>query len=350
MKELKQTTKIVLAYLERFPEMPNRTLARKIVEELPGVFKSDEHARSTIRIYKGSNGDKKRKSCTIKKHYASGRDIINSAPRIPKILLFDIETSPNVSYNWGFWKQNIQHQQIVYPWIIISWAGKWLYESECFGDVLTVKEAKGHSDERICKSLLKAFNDADIIIAHNGKKFDDKRSKTRFFINKLDPPSSYQMIDTLEQYRKEFVMPSNRLDYLMGLLYDDSKLSTEFALWPKCLNWFGKETKESQQEALDYMFKYNKKDVYGLEDIYLEVRPWIKNHPNLGLYMDTKERVCCNCGSADIYEDPNSLYTTGVNQFVTMRCNNCGAVAGRDRQTLVKREKGEVKPLHPVAR
>jgi len=45
MKELKQTTKIVLAYLERFPEMPNRTLARKIVEELPGVFKSDEHAR-----------------------------------------------------------------------------------------------------------------------------------------------------------------------------------------------------------------------------------------------------------------------------------------------------------------
>lgn len=271
-----------------------------------------------------------------RRYKAFKKDTGDEAFKMPKILLFDLETSPNVSYNWGFWKQNIQHQQIVYPWMLISWAGKWLYESEAFGDCITIKEAKDHSDKRICESLLEKFNEADIIVAHNLKKFDRKRANTRFFMNKLNPPSPYQMIDTLEQFRKEMVMPSNRLDYLLNALHDDSKLSTEFALWPKCLNWFGKVSKEDQQEALDYMFKYNKKDVFGLEEIYLDIRPWMHSHPNLGIYMESDVPVCTNCGSTDVYEDPNSPYVTGVNEYNSLRCKSCNAVAGRKRTSNIK--------------
>lgn len=272
---------------------------------------------------------------------------IYQKPRIPKILLFDIETSPNASYNWAFFKVNIQHQQIIHPWMMISWAGKWLFESEAFGDVLTPAEANGHDDKRICESLLKVFNDADIIIAHNGKKFDDKRSKTRFFINGLKPPTPYQMIDTLEHFRKEFVMSSNRLDFLLKLLHDDSKLPTEFALWPKCLNWFNQFTIEEQQESLDYMFEYNKKDVFGLEEIYLDIRPWIKNHPNLGIYTESCERVCANCGSSKLR--PEGEYTTPLNRFYTLRCDNCGAIAGRERKGHLSKEVNKAL-ISPVAR
>jgi len=345
----KITTEIVLTYLDLYPKMGSTALAAKIFKERKGIFENTEAIRGTIRYFRGTSGEKNRRKLKIKKCYSEGASIISAATRIPKILLFDIETSPNASYNWGWWKQNIQHQQIIFPWMIISWAGKWLYEAKCFGDVLSVEEAKGHDDKRVCESLLKAFNDADIIIAHNGKKFDDKRSKTRFFINELQPPEPYQMIDTLEHFRKEFVMPSNRLDYLISLLYDDSKLPTEFALWPKCLNWFNSFSKEEQQESLDYMFKYNKKDVYTLEDLYIELRPWIKNHPNIGLYMNAEGETCTHCGSSDLSETGSDYYT-GVNRFTSLRCNNCGAIGGRRRETLIKVNKGEKKGLAPVAR
>ncbi len=31
---------------------------------------------------------------------------------------------------------------------------------------------------------------------------------------------------------------------------------------------------------------YNKHDVIGLEQLYLEIRPFIRNHPNLGILLD----------------------------------------------------------------
>lgn len=249
--------------------------------------------------------------------------------RLPKILLLDIETSPNVSWNWSFWKQDIRYQQLIYPWILISWVAKWLYAPENMGDVLTRREAIKHDDSRISKSLLKLFNEADIIIAHNGKKFDDKRSKTRFFLNKFNPPTPYRLIDTYQELKKEFVMPSNRLDYLAHLLYDDSKMPTEFALWPKCLNWFGRVDKDTQQEALDNMLEYNKKDVYILEELYLSLRPWIKSHPNVGVFMETTKPVCYKCGSTDLYVDGE--YATPLNKYYSLRCRNCGGIGGRER-------------------
>jgi len=264
----------------------------------------------------------------------------------PKILLFDIETSPNVSYHWNFWKENINYNQIVKPWIIISWAGKWLFSPECFGDVLTVNEAKNSNDKRICESLRNIMDDANIIISHNCKKFDEKRSKTRFFVNKIKPPSPYLVVDTYEQLKKEFVLPSNRLDYLLKSLHDDSKLSTEFALWPKCLNWFGDFPKKTQQESLDYMFKYNKKDVFGLEEIYLDIRPYIKSHPNLALMSESEEECCPTCLGNNLKE--NGYYFTSAGKYLSLSCMDCGALSRRRKRMLTKKEKDNL--LIPNAR
>ncbi len=51
---------IVIEELDKFPNTPTLTLAKKIYKENPEVAKSIEHIRSTIRYYRGQMGDKSR--------------------------------------------------------------------------------------------------------------------------------------------------------------------------------------------------------------------------------------------------------------------------------------------------
>ena len=44
----------------------------------------------------------------------------------PKILTFDIETSPVEAYVWGLWDQNIPIDFVKTDWTIFAWAAKWL--------------------------------------------------------------------------------------------------------------------------------------------------------------------------------------------------------------------------------
>jgi len=94
-----------------------------------------------------------------------------------------------------------------------------------------------------------------------------------------------------------------------------NKLSTDFQLWKDCVA--GKE------KALARMLDYNEHDVIGLEQVYLKLMPYIKNHPNLGVMMD--ETVCPNCGS-DHLEETKYYYYTAANKFRVHRCMNCKAV------------------------
>ena len=59
-------TEIVLEYLERFPEAPSKTLARKIYSENT-FLKSFESVYGKVRYYRGQMGDKRRKDLANKK-------------------------------------------------------------------------------------------------------------------------------------------------------------------------------------------------------------------------------------------------------------------------------------------
>ena len=80
------------------------------------------------------------------------------------------------------------------------------------------------------------------------------------------------------------------------------------------------------------MFQYNQWDVECLEAVYLRLRPWIRNHPNLALYFESDHVVCPNCGSTHLYSD--GFYYTTVNKYQVFRCE-CGAVS-RVRSSTVK--------------
>ena len=248
-----------------------------------------------------------------------------STKNTPKILIFDIETAPMKAFVWQRWKENISLDQTISEWFIICWSAKWLGNKKIMGDCLTSKEIVEETDSRIVLSLWKLFNEADIIIAHNGKKFDIPKANSRFIINELPPCSPYQIIDTLEVCKRVFGFSSNKLDALATYFGIVNKDETDFNLWKRCLN--------GEPEALTYMFNYNKKDVEILEKVYLVLRPWIPKHPNVSLIYNQNKVLCPVCGSEHVVPTNQSIQTY-ASKFALYRCESCGAYS-RGRNNII---------------
>jgi len=52
----KESTKIILEYLEKFKETPSKAIARKIYNDFIGFFQTEEHVYSRVRYYRGQCG------------------------------------------------------------------------------------------------------------------------------------------------------------------------------------------------------------------------------------------------------------------------------------------------------
>lgn len=249
----------------------------------------------------------------------------------PKILFLDIETAPMQAYVWSRWKQNIYLDQTISEWFMISWSAKWLHHPEVMSEVLDSEEALAEDDSRITEGIWNLLNEADIVVAHNGKRFDIPKLNSRFILNGFNPPAPYKQIDTFEVANTQFGFSSNKLDALAGYFGIDHKNKTDFDLWRKCL--YGDE------EALVYMQEYNKKDVEILEEVYYRLRPWIKNHPNLALYVDSDSPVCPFCGGKHIEKEDKSFTYTPKGKYELFRCLDCGGTMRGGSNIVPKTQK-----------
>lgn len=261
---------------------------------------------------------------TVTRNLRRYKQLNKKDPQLPKILLFDIEVLPMHIRTWGLFKQRPNHKQVIKDWCVLSWAAKWLMDDEYQTDLLTPEEAIAHDDKRVCDSIWKLIDEADILIGHNGKKFDVRKLNSRFMIHGMIPPSPYQIIDTLLHSQQLAAHSSHRLDWLGQLVRNEGKLDTDYELWIKC--------DEGDEESLNYMLEYNMEDVGLLEEVYIWMRPWMRSHPNIGLYMDLTEPVCTNCGSNNL-QTLDKCYITPAGKYETVRCN-CGAI-GRMRTSLL---------------
>lgn len=246
---------------------------------------------------------------------------------LPKVLILDIETAPIQAYVWGLWKQNVYLDQIEADWFMLTWSAKWLFEDLVYSDKLTEQEAKQEDDKRLVKGIWNLLEEAEIVIAHNGKHFDIPKMNARFIQNGMGPTTPYQLIDTLQVARKQFKFSSNKLEALARIFGFEGKLSTDFNLWKNCM--------KGDPTSLLEMETYNKQDVELLEEIYLKLRPWIKGHPNTGVYTEAEDALCPNCGSNDI--KMVGQYITHVSKFNTFRCSDCGSI-GRFRNNLISKD------------
>lgn len=177
-----------------------------------------------------------------------------------RILIFDIESSLIEFQGFRTGTTYLNSDNIKQDYFILSYAAKWYGEEKVFSDVVTSREAKRRDDKRICRSLFKLLDEADIVIAHNAK-FDTKKSNTRFLYNGLGIPRPYKVICTLKLIRKVCDMSSNKLDYALRYFGLGGKVEHYgLQMWKDC--------SEGKQEALDLMIKYNRGDVTELEKLY----------------------------------------------------------------------------------
>jgi uncharacterized protein YprB with RNaseH-like and TPR domain len=207
-----------------------------------------------------------------------------------KIVFLDIETTPLLGWAWGpVWETNII--EVVKESHILSFAWKYADEKEVHTrgliDYPSFKQNKD-DDEHLVKDLWKVMDSADVIIAHNGDRFDILKSNTRFVFHNLQPPSPYKTIDTRKIAKAVFKFDSNKLDELGNYLGLGRKLAhTGFDLWKKCML-------TEDAEAWRLMKEYNGQDILLLEQVYYRMRPWAKTHPQVN---QGDLQACPKCGS-----------------------------------------------------
>lgn len=247
--------------------------------------------------------------------------------KTPKILLFDIETSPMKAYIWKRWKENISLEQTISEWFCICWSAKWLFSNETMSQCLNMKEVYEEDDSRIVNSLYDLINEADIVVTMNGENFDIPRINSRFLLNGLTPPKPFFSVDIYQVVKKQFGFSCNSLNALAEYFGFEHKLDTSFDLWKRCM--------EGDGSALHYMELYNKRDVDLLEEVYLKLLPWIKRHPNIGNIINSDKLICPNCGCEHTATLTDKYYFTGVGKYQLHECLGCGNIF-RDRINLNK--------------
>ena len=317
-------------------------------QELYEIYTSDEWAKDNItkttrkwceKNNIGYNDNIRRKASTILSKGFSDELVTQesfSDQHQAKILIYDLETSFIEYRGFSLYPNFISHKNITKDWNILSFSAKWLFKDEIISFGLTPEEALAGDDSRIVKELWKLFDEADITVAHNLVKFDNRKSNARFLKHNLFLPSHYKMIDTLQHARRIFALTSNRLDYIATFLGIPGKLENSEGLWHKVM--------EGDAEAMKQMIEYNEQDVRLLEEVYLKLRPYMRNHVNINLFVADDVSVCPTCGGHDLDWDLKTKYITNVNKYTTFRCNTCKSL-GRSRTPLKLSTKNLTVPI-----
>lgn len=245
------------------------------------------------------------------------------------ILVLDIETAPKLAYVWKFFKENIGPKQVKEHGHIMSYAAKWLGKPD-----IIYQENRKENDFVLIKSLCDLLDEADIVVAHNGKKFDLAQIRGRALVGGIKPPSPVKIIDTFLVAKKEFAFPSNSLEYLcevMGCRHKKQahKKFAGFELWLECLR--------GNEEAWAEMREYNVADILALEDLYLKMRPWITDHPIMQVDQDVIEDTSCpKCGSVHVKK--RGFAYTNVGKYPRYRCDDCGGWSRGRYSTVANRK------------
>lgn len=247
----------------------------------------------------------------------------------PRIVTLDIETAPLESYHWGLWDQNISLEMLNVEWSILSFSAKWLDSREViYFDTGGRGKDKVRDDKALLHKLWDILDEADIVIAQNGKAFDLKKINSRLIMAGFRPYSPVKVVDTMLVSKKHFAFTSNKLAWLSKHLTPATKKSAHkkfpgFELWQECL--------KDNPLAWAEMKKYNARDVVATEQFYLKTRPWIEGHPNVASYSEFEDHQCPKCGSAKVQQRGDARTQTGL--YKRYQCTACGGWS-RSRYTL----------------
>ena len=234
------------------------------------------------------------------------------------IAFIDIETRPIIGYTWGIYEQDLVGRK--QDWAMISfavkYAGKKRAEVYALPDFPLYKKDK-ISDYDLCAKLWEVMDGADLVVAHNGDRFDIPKINARLIHHGFNPPSPYKTLDTKKMAKRTFAFTSNKLDDLGSELKLGQKLQTGgFGLWLGCM--------EGDMKSWKKMKEYNGQDVILLEKLYDRLLPWSPSYVNRNVYDATHDN-CPRCGGHKMQSRGFRATTSG--RRARLQCQDCGGWA-----------------------
>ena len=232
-----------------------------------------------------------------------------------KILYYDLECSPTKAYIWRRFKENISQAQVLEESFLLTHSWAW-NDGEIYGTRLTGKEALEENDEVLVEQAWHLFNNASVIVMHNGRRFDAKKLNARFVLYGFPPPSPYKIVDTLEICKAKFGFPSNKLNDVCQYLGIGVKADTGgFDTW--------KNSCAGDDNALEYMLQYNRQDIHLGRELYKKLRGFDNNGVNVAVMQDNVGALCPNCGSDDVHILENKFAYTPNGKYQVYTCGGC---------------------------
>lgn len=222
-----------------------------------------------------------------------------------RVLLWDIETSPNVGLFWrpGY-NISVGHNAIVDERKIITIAWKWLGEKE----VYSLTWDKNKSDLSLLKKFTDVANEADILVAHYGDRFDLPWFRARCLLSGLDPIPQYKTVDTKTWASKNFYFNANNLEYLGRALGFGGKTKTDFDWWKKIALF-------NDRKCLALMEKYNRRDVVLLEKVYNKLSAYCAPKIHVGVNAGLDKWTCPRTGTTDVITNKKRVTAKGTVQW-----------------------------------
>lgn len=248
----------------------------------------------------------------------------------PRIVFFDLETLPNLHEALKVWPQLSAYPGLTLKATITSviCAGYKIYGEKkvhCINawDNKTRWRKDVNDDSYVVKELYKILKSADVVVTHNGKRFDWKFLQTRLVAHGLKPLGKIHHVDTKQLAKQHLFAFNNRLGTIGQLLANDKKLENGgWELWV--------DVYYRKKSAMTLMERYCKQDVALLEKCFVALRPFINNLPPQNVLSNTVEKICPVCGSHKLVS--NGWRTTKTKRYRRYQCQDCGTWSRTDHK------------------
>lgn len=239
----------------------------------------------------------------------------------PRIILFDLETLPNLKEALKVWPQlsDFPGRTLKATISTIICAGWKVYgedKTHCINAWDFSRWKNNINDDfSVCKAISDVLMDADAVVTHNGIRFDWKFLQTRLLYNGLDPLPPINHIDTKSLASRYLYNFNNRLGYIGDTYIGERKLEHEgWDLWVK--------VHQKDPKAMKTMADYCKQDVDLLEKVFVLLKRFSKHIPNHNNYFQGHEKpLCPACGSTRLHNKGYRHTQTKV--YRRYKCLDC---------------------------
>lgn len=257
----------------------------------------------------------------------------------PKVLFYDIETSPLQAWIWQCGTQYVGHKNLVKQhsnWGIIC-------ITYCWNDGKPAKCIDWGYSEQNTGSVVERFDEiikqADFTIGKNSDKFDTKMiNAARMFAGLPGLPQWTKYTDDLErQMRRYFRLPSQSLDYISSQLGLGGKIKMEMQDWIDIV-----EKNSNGEKSLAKMIRYGKKDVVDTRTLWNKLSEHFDSKWNQSAFQQSETPSCkhMDCGSSKIKK--NGTRMAGKIRYQEFLCTDCGRYAGRSSISNITQSLGKI--------